>query len=119
MDYLDFELRIGKGSGREYAVEVVRSPAGERRATMRFPYDELELESRLKDVEIALLKSGSTRRAALPVQERRSVKEFGQGLFEALLSDEVRTCYRLSRQKAGQAPHFPLSEKIQAFQNYQ
>ena len=47
MDYLDFDLEIGEGAGREYPVAVLRSPAGEARATMRFPYDELALENRL------------------------------------------------------------------------
>jgi len=31
MDYLDFELEIGPGAGREYPLAVVRSPAGEAR----------------------------------------------------------------------------------------
>ena len=63
MDYLDFELEIGVGSGREYPVAVVRSAAGEAREIMRFPFDELALESRLKDVQIALLRSSGTRRS--------------------------------------------------------
>ena len=45
LTYLDFELEIGLGSGREYPVTVVRSPAGEARETLRFPFDELALES--------------------------------------------------------------------------
>jgi len=44
--YLDFELEIGPGSGRDYPVAVIRSPAGEARETMRFPFDDLALESR-------------------------------------------------------------------------
>ena len=34
MEYLDFELEIGPGLGREYPVAVIRSPAGEARETM-------------------------------------------------------------------------------------
>ena len=36
MNYLDFELEIGTGSGREYPIAVVRSPAGEARETMHY-----------------------------------------------------------------------------------
>lgn len=103
MDYLDFELKIGERRGAEYPLEVVRSPAGERRATMHFPYDDLALESRLKDIEIALLKSSVTRRDMMvPAEERQSIEDFGRTLFSAILPDEVRTCYRLSREKAMQ-----------------
>jgi len=63
--YLDFELEIGVGQGRDYPVAVLRSPAGEARATMRLPFDEIQLESRLKDLKIALLRSGGARRRAL------------------------------------------------------
>ena len=45
MEYLDFELEIGPGLGREYPVAVIRSPAGEARETMCFPFDELALEN--------------------------------------------------------------------------
>ena len=69
-EYLDFEVEIGPGHGREFAVSVLRSPAGEARATMRFPFDELELESRLKDLQIALLRSWGRRRIALPRSSR-------------------------------------------------
>ncbi len=47
MDNCEFVLKIGKRNGPDYPVEVVRSPAGERNATMRFPYDEtLSAEAR-------------------------------------------------------------------------
>ena len=41
MDYLDFELEIGPGSGREYPIAVIDSPAGEARETLHFPYGAL------------------------------------------------------------------------------
>mgnify|MGYP003521535934 CR=1 FL=1 len=62
MEYLDFEVHIAPGSGREYAVLVVKSPAGEASGVLKFPFDTLTLESHLKGVEIAVLKSGSIRR---------------------------------------------------------
>ena len=67
--YLEFDLEVSVGSGRAYPV-TARSVAGEARATMQFPFDELALESRLKDVQIALLSSGGRRRRVLSSHER-------------------------------------------------
>ena len=89
LNYLDFELEIGPGSGREYPVSVIRSPGGEARETMRFPFDKLALESRLQKLQIALLRSGGTRRRA-PSPEEQSVQDFGGSLFNALLTGEAR-----------------------------
>ncbi len=99
--YLDFELEIGVGQGRDYPVAVLRSPAGEARSTMRLPFDEIQLESRLKDLKIALLRSGGARRRALS-QEEQTVVNFGRALFDALLAGEVRSLYDVSRSKADQ-----------------
>ena len=96
MDYLDFELEIGAGSGREYPVVVVNSPAGQAHQTMHFPFDELALESCLKDVQIALLRSGSQRRQMLS-KEEQAVQDFGRALFEALFIGDVRSSYEVSQ----------------------
>ena len=69
-EYLDFEIEIGKGIGREYPIAVIRSPGGEARGQMVFPFDELALGSRLKDLQIALLRSGGQRRLLLTPQEQ-------------------------------------------------
>ncbi len=100
MSYLDFELEIGVGNGREYPV-AVRSPAGEARETMRFPFDELALESRLKDLQITLLRSGGKRRRLLSAEER-GVQDFGQALFNALFIGEMRNRYDVSLLQARQ-----------------
>jgi len=65
MSYLDFELEIAAGSGREYPVTVVRSVAGGAHETMRFPFDKLALENRLLILQTALLRSGGRRRQIL------------------------------------------------------
>jgi len=101
MNYLDFELEIGLGTGREYPVAVVRSPAGEARETMRFPFDELALESRLKGLQIALLRSGGQRRK-MPLPEEQAVQDFGRALFDALFIGEVRSRYDMSWREATQ-----------------
>jgi formylglycine-generating enzyme required for sulfatase activity len=99
--YLDFEIQVGPGRGRDYPVVVVRSPAGEAQETMHFPFDRIELDNRLKDLQIALLRSGGARRLALSSEEQ-AVQGFGQALFDALLTGEVRSRYDVSRSKAAQ-----------------
>ena len=102
LKYLDFELEISPGSGREYPVAVISSPAGEARETMHFPFDELVLENRLKDLQIALLRSGGKRRIALS-EEEKTVQGFGRDLFNALLTGEVRNRYDVSLERALQS----------------
>lgn len=101
VEHLDFELSVGDGEGDEYHVEVLRSPAGEARALMRFPFTELDLRDRLKTLEIALLRSGSTRRRVETSSELQ-VREFGGKLFDALFSGEVRNRFDVSRHEARQ-----------------
>ncbi|CAG0976145.1 TPR repeat-containing protein YrrB [Anaerolineae bacterium] len=97
--FLDFDLEIAQGTGRDYPVAVVRSPAGEARATMRFPFDELALENRLKDLQIALLRSGGKRRQVLTAEESK-VQDFGKQLFDALIVGEIRSRYDVSHREA-------------------
>ena len=99
--YLDFEIEIGEGRGRDYPVAVLCSPAGEARATMRFPYDELALQNRLQALEIALLRSGGRRRQVLS-PEQQTVQDFGQDLFNALVCGEIRSRFDVSRSEARQ-----------------
>ncbi|HET7738036.1 MAG TPA: CHAT domain-containing protein, partial [Tepidiformaceae bacterium] len=99
MEYLDFELEVDIGTGREYPVSVVRSPAGEARATMVFPFDTLALRNHLQALEIALLRSSGTYRRAAP-PEGAAVQEFGKALFAALLPSDIRGRYVVSREKA-------------------
>ncbi len=101
MNYLDFELEIGLGTGRDYPVTVLHSPAGEARATMRFPFDKLALENRLKDLQIALLRSGGKHRKTL-LPEEQAIQDFGRTLFDALVIGEVRSRYDMSQREAAQ-----------------
>jgi len=98
MNYLDFEIEISPDDGGHYSVAVIRSPAGEAREIVRFP-SELQLESRLKDLEIALLRSGGKRRRVLS-KEEQTVQKFGRELFDLLLPNELRGLYRSSLNKA-------------------
>jgi hypothetical protein len=99
VDYLDFDLEIGVGRGRTYPLAVVRSPAGEARETMKFPFDELALENQLLTLQNVLLRSGGKRRQILSPDEQ-VIQNFGRALFEALFTGEVHTRYALSQHEA-------------------
>ena len=98
MEYLDFDLEISAGVGREHPV-IARSLSGDARRTMLFPFDEVMLESRLKDLQIALLRSGGEFRAVLSTEEQ-AVQDFGQSLFNAVFGDDVRSLYDTTRREA-------------------
>jgi hypothetical protein len=83
MRYLDFDLEISPGNGRNSPVAVLNSPAGEARATMRFPFTSQQLQDYLDQVQMALAGSGEARR-----QASQAVQEFGHKLFDALLVGE-------------------------------
>lgn len=103
MEYLDFEIHIAPGTAQEYAVLVVKSPAGEASATLRFPFDAPTLQNHLQGVEIAVLKSGSIRRdIVMASPEGESVSNFGKQLFEALFVDQIQTAFRRSQDRARQ-----------------
>jgi tetratricopeptide (TPR) repeat protein len=97
--YVDFDLEIGEQmESRKYPVSA-RSPEGEAREEMRFPFDEWELKDRLRDVEFALLRSGGSRRR-IGTPEEQTIQVFGRALFEALIVGEVGTHYRVSWREA-------------------
>ncbi|MEZ4864593.1 MAG: SUMF1/EgtB/PvdO family nonheme iron enzyme [Caldilineaceae bacterium] len=98
LDYLDFELEIGQLTGQEYPLTLLRSPAGEARATLLWPLGELALENRRKDLQIALLSSGGVRRTILTPAEA-AVQRFGAELFDLLFSGEVRNRYDVSQER--------------------
>jgi hypothetical protein len=99
VEYLNFDIGIGSSDGGAYPVSVLRSPAGEPRGELRPPFTGLELQTRLQAIEIALLKSSGERRRIL-APEDRAVQEFGQALFDGLISGDVRSCYDVSRSMA-------------------
>lgn len=102
LDYEDFELEISPGSGFTYPVSIISSPAGEGRATMRFPFTNKQLEEKLLGLEKSLLRAGGRRRATLTPDEQ-AVQDFGEALFNALIQGEVRSLYEVSRERANQA----------------
>jgi WD40 repeat protein len=101
MEYIDFDIEIGKGSGREYPLSVNSVAAGQAHETLRFPFDEVQLQLYLSKLQIALLRSGGKRRKAATTEED-TVKVFGQALFNALFTGEIRNRFDVSLERAEQ-----------------
>jgi tetratricopeptide (TPR) repeat protein len=98
-EYIDFDLEISQQSEpRKYSV-AARSSEGEAQGEMHFPFDEWELKDKLRDLEVALLRSGGTRRR-FGMAEEQAVQDFGRELFDALLVGEVRVRYEASLREA-------------------
>ena len=92
IEYLDFDLEIGLGEGREYPVKVTASPQGTTHSTLAFPFDDQELKLQLMNLQSAIERSVVPRRQVLS-QREQAAREFGQKLFEALFSGEVGTYF--------------------------
>jgi CHAT domain-containing protein len=99
LEYLDFELRIGPGSGSEYPIAASCSLAGEARETTHFPIEDQELEKHLRDLQNALLRASEKGRVGLSSEEQ-SVQDLGRSLFDALVTGEVRSRYDVSKEIA-------------------
>ena len=91
MEYLDFDLEIGPGQESRYPV-TVRLPAGVVQGVLQFPFAPHTLELYLSKLESALLRSRTVRRQVVLPQEQ-AIREFGSGLFEALITGDIRTLY--------------------------
>jgi hypothetical protein len=99
-EYLNFDLEIEcSQDGNCYEVSVLHSPEGETVEKMVFPFSAVELESRLKDIKIALLRSSSEHRLAFSPEEG-AVRDFGKALFNAIMAGNVSTLYHGSQAKA-------------------
>src|SRR4051794_22967830 len=66
---------------------------------MRLPFDDLVLQNRLQALQIALLRSGTTRRR-IDTPEAHTVERFGEELWDALFSGDIRSRFEASRSEA-------------------
>jgi hypothetical protein len=98
MEILDFEMEIGDLAGQGYPV-TARAPAGEASANMRLPLTREELDRQLAVINDAVLASSAIARRAA-TDDEQPVQQFGQQLFDALVSDDVRALYVASAQRA-------------------
>ena len=97
--YIDFDLEIDKGREPGIYVVTVRSPEGRIEEETRLPFDEWELQDKLKDVELALLRSRGLRRR-IGTSEEQVIQGFGQALFNALFVGDVGANYEVSLRQA-------------------
>lgn len=103
MEYLEFEIHIAPGTGQEYPVAVLKSPAGEARATFKFPYDPATLAAQLQGVEAAVRESAyPVRGIQMEEPKQEPVSAFGKLLFESLFVDQVHQNFRASQAQARQ-----------------
>src|SRR5262245_42710667 len=101
MTTLDFELEIGSRVAGSYPV-MARAPGGEEAtATLRLPLNLPELDHQLTEIRDAVL-GATLAGSGAPAADERSVRKLGQQLFEALVTDEVRSLYVTSSQHARQ-----------------
>lgn len=94
MDYLDFDLEIGPKSSSVHPLTLHASPAGTLQASLTYPFDRIVQENYLLKLHQAL-NAGPVKRRIAP-QHEQNVREFGQRLFDALFSGELRALYNAS-----------------------
>lgn len=82
-------------------MSVLRSPAGEASASIRFALDSLALENRLQALQIALLRSAGTWRR-IDSAETEAVRRFGEELWTSLFAGDVLGRLETSRNVARQ-----------------
>ncbi len=95
----DLELLVGTPVGQAVPLRVLDAPAGEAATTATFPFDTLALESSLKDLQLALVSSGTRHRRLVSDQEQ-AVQSFGGALFDFLFTGELRSLLDRSREEA-------------------
>ncbi|MFN2495886.1 MAG: CHAT domain-containing protein [Pseudonocardiaceae bacterium] len=98
MTTLDFSLQISPGSDHTYQV-LAHAPGGDASATMRLPGTGADFDHQLAAVRDAVLASSMTT-AATPAVDEQVVRDMGRRLFEAAVTDDVRSLYVASDQQA-------------------
>src|SRR5215212_4758648 len=105
-EYLNFEMEVRESARGVYSVRVIHSPEGEPHGEMRLPFPEGEIEDKLGELENALYSGSEETRSGKTIRRidrrnERTVKAFGQTLFESLFDDrELFSCYRASLREA-------------------
>ncbi|HOW54043.1 MAG TPA: CHAT domain-containing protein [Syntrophorhabdaceae bacterium] len=94
LTYLDFELEIQR-SGDRYVARVIHSPAGEATQYFNLPFSQDKLEN-------LVLKLGKVRSSTRRIQsaELEAARELGGKLFDAVIADNMRACFKSSYDQA-------------------
>ncbi|MGH4025252.1 MAG: CHAT domain-containing protein, partial [Pseudonocardiaceae bacterium] len=98
MTTLDFSLQISPGSDHTYQV-VAHAPGGDASATMRLPGTRTDFDGQLAAVRDTVLASSLTAPGA-PAADEQVVRDMGRRLFEAVVTDDVRSLYMACGQRA-------------------
>ncbi len=115
--YLNFDVLIERAGNGKYRARVIDSPLGPASTEFERPLSDLQLEN-------YILRMGQTRRGVLqPFDsgELQAIKQCGEDLFNAVFSDEVYTCFMLSREQArekGKGLRIRLHIEVPEFQDY-
>lgn len=91
IQYIDFDIRIERREDAYRAV-VLNSPAGEAETQFQLPWLGSDLDNLIR--RMGHLRGGIRR---LESPESETARIFGSGLFNALFSNAVRSCFESSR----------------------
>ncbi len=94
LEYDQFDLVI-EPLDEHYCARVIESPAGQTSAVFKLPFSDLQVENFV----LRLSRSKRLVRRVLS-SELAVAKDFGGALFDAVLSGEVRSCFRTSVDQA-------------------
>lgn len=88
--YIDFDLQIEK-AGDGYRAQVLDSPGGQAQTDVIVPFSDVELEN-------FVLRVGQRRRGRRRIESHDLdiARDFGAGLFQAIIHDDVAGAYRSS-----------------------
>lgn len=111
MDYLDFELHIGAGSGITYPVTVIRAAAGgEPSIIATLPVNDAAIRQQMaalvatRSAQVTVHRGDIRLHQSLPTlphhNEPAIARAIGQQLFQALITGTVRDAYSSSLVKA-------------------
>ena len=100
--YIDFDVQLEADGQGGYRVHV-QSTAGHTHAEFQLPFSDAQLENRLLKLKMALMRSGGRANRAMLSPEEQAVQDFGQDLFESLMTTNVRSLYDGSRIQAANA----------------
>lgn len=98
MEYLDFELEIGKPVDDRYPI-AVRSPAGEARADVRLPV----LDGALRRSVVVGRDVAAPGDVASAGATSTSLHAFGRALFDAVFVGEIPARFAVTRERAANA----------------
>lgn len=92
IEFLDFEIRIGRMQRKRYPVSVLHSPVGEASGSFALPFSSRQLGDLKSTVQSALLLSRVRTRSVL-APELQKIRNYGGELFNALFTDRIRSVY--------------------------